>query len=98
MNRREFYLAYARENHTSQRYAKQVCSSVLDTLGRCIVNEDRVYIIGLGTFKKKKLKPRKVGNLHGEGAITIPEKEKIVFEASENIGAKSVVDEEDYYE
>lgn len=80
MNRTDFYKRFAAENGASQTDAKETCIAVFDLLARCINENDRVYIKGLGTFKKKALKERRVGNFYGDEALVIPASEKIVFE------------------
>lgn len=80
MNRTDFYKQFAEENEVSQVNAKDTCIAVFDLLSRCINENERVYIKGLGTFKKKMVKERRVGNFYGDEALVIPASEKIVFE------------------
>ena len=83
MNRREFWVKYAQENGVSQEKAKQICKSVFCLLAESIASEDRVYIAGLGTFKKKKVKAHRIKDINTGDMIQLPEREKIVFEATE---------------
>ena len=83
MNRREFWVKYAQENGISQAKAERICKSVFDLLAKSIATEDRVYIAGLGTFKKKKIKAHRIQDVRTREFIEVPEKEKIIFEASE---------------
>lgn len=83
MNRTDFYKKFAAENDISQEKAKFLCCAMMDLLYRCINEEDRVYIKGLGTFKKKRMNARRVTNINGPGMIDIPERDKIVFEISD---------------
>ncbi len=80
MNRTDFYKMFAAENGANQAESKETCIAVFDLLARCIKENDRVYIKGLGTFRKKALKERRVGNFNGGDAIVIPASEKIIFE------------------
>lgn len=81
MNRKEFCDAYAKTVGSKKvKPTKQQCREVLDFLAYCIKNNDRVYIKGLGCFKKKKMSPRRAGNFYGDEPIEIPACEKIVFE------------------
>ena len=80
MNRTDFFKQFAVENDISQMKAKDTCLAVFDLLSRCINEEERVYIKGLGTFKKRMAKERRVGNFYGDEAVVIPACEKIVFE------------------
>lgn len=80
MNRTDFYRQFAAENNISIDRAKDICLAVFDLLSRSINESDRVYIKGLGTFKKRMAKERRAGNLNGGEAVIIPACEKIVFE------------------
>ena len=83
MNRREFWIKYAQENDISQVKAEKICKSVFALLADSIVAEDRVYIAGLGTFKKKKIKAHRIKDVNSGEMIELPEREKIVFEITE---------------
>lgn len=90
MNRHEFSLYYAKKNKVSQAKAKIICESVFDLLSEVIVEEDRVCIAGLGTFKKKVRKPGKIGNIHSNGeTVDVPEFTKLVFEPT--VGIKDAI-------
>lgn len=100
MTRKEFYVKYAQVNGISQAKAKQLCKSVFDLLARCIYEEDRVYIKGFGTFKKK-LRAARIVNGIQKTPLVVPEKEEVVFVPSPHMGETPLEDEdeedEDYY-
>lgn len=79
MNSTQFHRLFAAETGANLEDAKATCAAVFDLLSRCIKENDRVLIQGLGTFKKKTRKSRVVGDITGEGTIRIPEKEVIIF-------------------
>lgn len=79
MNSTQFHRLFAAETGANLEDAKATCAAVFDLLSRCIKENDRVIIQGLGTFKKKTRKAREVGNIVGEGTVTVPQKEVIVF-------------------
>lgn len=83
MNRREFWVKYAQVNKISQAKAEQICKAVFSLLAECVTTEDRVYISGFGTFKKKRIAARRIKDINSGEIIEIPEKEKIVFELTE---------------
>lgn len=85
MNRREFCIKYAKEKHITQAEAVKTCRSVLNFLARSIIEEDKVQLANLGVFKKKMTKARNLVNVNDGSIITLPEKEKIVFKAADNI-------------
>lgn len=94
MTREEFVRAYAERYETTIRASREACYNVFEFLSEKIATEPKVYIIGLGTFKKQKYKARRIRNVNtGEDCI-VPETEKIVFMASESIG-RGVSDGED---
>ena len=81
MNRTDFYRGFAEEYDTKIYEAKDLCFAVFEYLSKCINENDRVYIKGLGTFKKKTTKPHRVGSFANAGeTIVIPPQEKIIFE------------------
>lgn len=94
MNRHEFCIRFANEMGISQRKAVKACVPVLNLLAKCIAEEDRVYIVGIGTFKKKIRKPHRIGDMKG-GYIDLPEKEIIVFEPSDSIGRTNTIENEE---
>lgn len=83
MNKTDFYKRFAVETGMSQRDAKAACFAMFDILAQCINEEDRVYINGFGTFKKKTVPARRIGNLYGDEPITIPARTKVVFNPSD---------------
>ena len=80
MNREEFYRLFAKEYDTTLIKSRKYCYEVFTLLSKCIREKERVYIKGLGTFKKKKTAAHRIGNLTGEGSMVIPPSEKIVFD------------------
>lgn len=80
MNRTDFYKRFADEYDKSQKFSKETCIAVFGLLSRCIDENDRVYIKGLGTFKKKAYKEHKIANPHSGEPMIIPAGERIVFE------------------
>ena len=88
MNRKEFCVAFAREMGISIEKANRMCRPVFNFLAKKICEEDRVYITGLGTFKKKIFSARRVGNINGSGSMEIPATEKITFLPAASIGGR----------
>ena len=79
MNSKQFYRLFAAETGANLEDSKATCAAVFDLLSRCIKENDRVLIQGLGTFKKKMRKASKAGNLKGEGTVIVPAKETVIF-------------------
>lgn len=89
MNRTDFYKEFVdfwnercenKNDKLNQAKSKELCTAVFDYLFCCIKEHDRVYIKGLGSFRKKQTAEHRVGNFHGESPIIVPAGEKIVFE------------------
>ncbi len=85
MNKFEFISEYSHEYGVTRAMAEQVCDNVFELLSKKIIEEDRVYLFGFGTFRKKKRKAMKIGNLQGGEALVLPETTKIVFDASKQL-------------
>lgn len=94
MNRHEFWLAYAKFAGISQAESKRVCKSVFAFLSKCIEEEDRVHVFGLGSFERKKIKARRLRNVKDGEMMVIPEREKIVFKSSTKASPESTEQED----
>lgn len=79
MNSTEFHRLFAAETGANLEDAKATCAAVFDLLSRCIKDNDRVLIKGLGVFKKKHKKEHKVGNPQNNGTVIIPAHDVVVF-------------------
>lgn len=79
MNGTDFYRLFAAETGANLENSKATCTAVFDLLSRCIKENDRVLIQGLGTFKKKVRKARKIGNVSTGEHTIIPPKEVVEF-------------------
>lgn len=84
MNRPEFLQAFADERAKSLRIkkyqAKDICKAVLDFLAEKIESEDRVYLYGLGTFKKVTKSAHRIGDVNNPGkTMIVPERTRTVF-------------------
>ena len=97
MNRADFYKRYSEENRLPMTKTKQICDSVFSLLARSILDEERVYIIGLGTFKKKIRKARQVWDINTGKVMDLPDIEKIVFKLSDNLEDRLAAEEKENY-
>ncbi len=83
MNRTEFCRKFAEINNITITQSNWFCEAVFDLLAKSILEEDRVYIKGLGTFKRKIGLPRRMGSLWEPGGIVeIPSKVRVSFTPS----------------
>lgn len=84
MNRSDFIAKFAEEYNISQTKSKTICDSVFDFLGKTLIEDDKLYICGLGTFNHKVFKGHKIGKLE-YGIDQFPDKYKIKFEPAPQI-------------
>lgn len=82
MNKVDFCREFSTRNNIAFENATKLCSEVFDFLTECIATENRVYIHGLGTFKKKTTAERRIGDISKGETKVIPAKTKITFEYS----------------
>ena len=85
MNKYEFIAEYSHEYGVTRAEAEQICDTVFELLAKKVIEEDKVYLFGFGTFRKKKRKAMKIGNLQGGEALVLPETTKIAFDPSKQL-------------
>ena len=86
MNKTDFCERFAKEAGVKKGVANEMCAAVFDLLAVCIKENDKVYIRGLGTFKKITKKAHRIGDIRNGGSIEIPATEKVVFKMTDNFG------------
>lgn len=79
MNRRDFCWKYADTAHITVSEAERRCNAIFSLLNRCIWDNEKVYIKGLGTFTRSIKKAHRIGNVNGEGSVIVPDKEVVKF-------------------
>lgn len=82
MNRHDFFKEFQGRHNLSAGDAEKICRDVFGLMAECIDREERLYINGLGTFTKRKLAPRTVGDINNGGTMEIPETTKVSFSFS----------------
>lgn len=82
MNRHDFFKEFQKKYDLSANDAEKICRDVFGLMAECIDREDRLYINGLGTFTKRRLAPRKVGDINNGGTMEIPASVKVSFDFS----------------
>ena len=94
MNREEFCRAYAAEYGTTLKYAREACYTIFEFLGKKILEEDRVYLLNFGTFKRQETKPHRIWNVNKQEYTTTPAGEKVIFKPSPGMGVEVESEEE----
>lgn len=95
MNRKEFIEAYSKHVNVSQATGKEICLSMFDLLNKmfdAMEYGEKLTLIGFGTFEKKKVAAKRVGNF-SNGSFYIPETSKIVFKRSHTVSKEKDVSE-----
>ena len=82
MNRTDLIRKYAAKHNVPKQYAAEICESVLSLIASGIATDKRVTLLGLGTFKKVQIAPKRIGNINGVGTTELPSRTKVVFDFS----------------
>ena len=85
MNKTELVNAVAKQANLTQDQAKAAVNATLDSIADAIKAEDKVTLLGFGTFSISERAERKGINPRTKEEITIEAHEKIVFKASDNM-------------
>lgn len=85
MSGKEFVEMYARKYNTTKKDSQEICDNFIELLNDCFEDMgegESLAFYGFGSFKKKHLEPRVVGDLVNGGSMEIPESSKISFKRS----------------
>lgn len=89
MNKTELIAAVADRAQMSKKDAEKAVNAVFSVVEDALVNNDKVQIIGFGTFEVRARSERKGRNPQSGQEITIPASKMPVFKAGK--GLKDVV-------
>lgn len=89
MNKTELVASVAEKAGITKKDAEKVINAVFSSIEEALANEDKVQIIGFGTFEVKTREERKGRNPQTGDEITIPASKSPVFKAGK--GLKDVV-------
>ncbi|HBS59704.1 MAG: HU family DNA-binding protein [Bacillota bacterium] len=89
MNKTELVASVAEKAGITKKDAEKVINAVFSSIEEALANEDKVQIIGFGTFEVKTREERKGRNPQTGKEITIPASKSPVFKAGK--GLKDVV-------
>lgn len=89
MNKTELVASVAEKAGMTKKDAEKVINAVFSKIEEALANEDKVQIIGFGTFEVKTREERKGRNPQTGKEITIPASKSPVFKAGK--GLKDVV-------
>lgn len=89
MNKTELVASVAEKAGMTKKDAEKVINAVFSSIEEALSNDDKVQIIGFGTFEVKSREERKGRNPQTGKEITIPASKSPVFKAGK--GLKDVV-------
>ncbi|GGM67424.1 hypothetical protein GCM10007108_01850 [Thermogymnomonas acidicola] len=78
----------AKKTNTTQKVARNVIKTFLDTVIAEADRGQKINLAGFGIFERKKQKARTARNPQTKAMIRVPEKNKFVFRASSKVKYK----------
>ncbi len=88
MNKAELVNAIAEKANLTKAQAKSALDATLDAIAEAMANEDKVALIGFGTFAVVEKGERTGINPATKEKITIPAKKSVKFKAGAELAAK----------
>lgn len=88
MNKAELVNAIAEKANLTKAQAKSALDATLDAIAEAMANEDKVTLIGFGTFAVVEKGERTGINPATKEKITIPAKKSVKFKAGAELAAK----------
>ena len=85
MNKTDLTNAAAKSTGLIEKDSQNAVSAVLDTLTDPLANEEKVVLVGFGTFSVRSRKARKGRNPATKEEIMIPASKAPVFKAGKNL-------------
>ena len=72
MNKTQFIAAVAEKSELTKKDADKAVNAVIDSIVETVANEEKVQIVGFGTFEVRNLSERKGRDPRTNETITIP--------------------------
>ena len=85
MNKTELVTAIAEKSGLAKTDAKKALEATLEAITEAVKNDEKVALIGFGTFETAVRAARQGINPATKETINIPEKKVVKFKASSNI-------------
>ena len=84
MNKKELIDAIAEKANISKKEAGEVLDATLDVIKEAVAKDDKVQLIGFGTFEVRERGERTGRNPRTKEAIVIPASKQPVFKAGKS--------------
>ena len=88
MNKTDLIDAVAKETKLSKKDCESAISAVLDSITNALANEEKVVLVGFGTFEVRRRAARKGRNPSTKEEIKIPASKAPVFKAGKGLKDK----------
>lgn len=85
MNKTELVASVAEKAAMTKKDAEKAINAVFDSIGEALAQNDKVQIIGFGTFEVKEREERQGRNPQTGVPITIPASKNPVFKAGKGL-------------
>ena len=85
MTKTDLVNVVAAETEVSKKTVDAVVNSVLEAISNALKENDKVQLIGFGTFEVKTVAAREGRNPQTNEVIQIPESKKVSFSASKGL-------------
>ena len=88
MNKTDLIDAVAKETDLTKKQSEAAINATLDAIVKALADEEKVVLVGFGTFETKKRAARKGRNPSTKEVINIPASKAPVFKAGKGMKDK----------
>lgn len=86
MNKTDLINEIAAKANLNKVQAKAALDSMLESMSQALANEDRIQLIGFGTFQVNEMKERMGVNPRTKEKLVIPARKVVKFKPAEGLG------------
>lgn len=86
MNKTDLINEIAAKANLNKVQAKAALDAMLESMSQALVNEDRIQLIGFGTFQVNEMKERMGVNPRTKEKLVIPARKVVKFKPAEGLG------------
>lgn len=79
MTRKEFIRTFAEEYGITYTQSNDICKSVFEYLRKCIIEQEKLQIKGLGVFVHKHIAPRRARHPGTHQIVDVPAHDRLIF-------------------
>lgn len=88
MNKSELIDAVAKQTQLSKKVCDETLTAILNTITEALTKDEKVVLVGFGTFETRKRAERKGRNPATAEELTIPASTQPVFKAGKGLKEK----------